>query len=159
MRAGVPAREDGPSHRRLSDEEVVAAVVKVVLEEGHVVGQERLRDLVLRALKSRNRQAGLTPARARRLAVLSGLVSVETRVRAGGPAPDRLERCPVCGSALARIANRTLTGGKVASGYRCARCGWWTGAREMRVPARYAFAAKLERAGGQTRFRRREKPL
>ncbi|HLE97857.1 MAG TPA: hypothetical protein VI997_10840 [Candidatus Thermoplasmatota archaeon] len=143
--------------RRLRDEEVVAAAVRVVLETGVVVGQELLRDLVLELVGDRGgAPAGLTPERARRLAARSGLVEIDVRVRDGGTTPD-LDGCLVCASALERTANRTLTGGRVPTGYRCRRCGWWTGARELRVPARYVFAAKLERKGGQTRFRRSER--
>lgn len=141
---------EAPKARRLRDEEVVAAALRVVLESGPVVGQAALRDLVLDLVGD---GAGLTPERVRRLAARSGLVEIDVRVRSGSKPPE-LERCLVCASALERTANRTLTGGRAPTGYRCRRCGWWTGARELRVPARYVFTARLERKGGQTRFRR-----
>jgi len=136
--------------KRLKDEEVVAILVKVILEEGTVASQTRLAELVNRQLKRRG--AAVTPARVRVLAVRSGLVGLTVRTRSDGPTPD-LERCPVCHSKLRRTANRTLTGATAQTGYRCTRCPWWTG-REMRVPHHYVFQAKVARAegGGQISF-------
>lgn len=144
--------------RRLRDEEVVAAVVKAVLEHGHIVGQERLRAAVLEELRARRTKVSLGPERARRLAARSGMVDVGVETRIVGHTPE-LTKCPVCGSGLRRSVNATLTGAKVSTGYRCARCPWWTGAREYRVPRRYTFTAALERRGPQTRFKRKERAL
>ncbi|MEA3198740.1 MAG: hypothetical protein QOE90_168 [Thermoplasmata archaeon] len=130
--------------KRVKDEEVVALLVKVILEEGTVSSQSRLAELVNRQLKRRG--ATVTPARARVLAVRSGLVGIHVRTRAGGPTPD-LARCPVCGSKLRRTANRTLTGSTAQTGYKCTRCPWWTG-RELRVPHHYVFQAKVARLEG-----------
>ncbi len=50
-----------------------------------------------------------------------------------------LDRCPVCGSELAPIHNRTLTGDTVRIGQRCRRCDYWTHSAR-RVPVRYTFS-------------------
>lgn len=50
-----------------------------------------------------------------------------------------LVACPVCGSPLSPIHNRTLTGDTVVLGQRCTRCDYWTHA-VRRVPVRYLFS-------------------
>lgn len=138
------AQAEAPKRKRVKDEEVVALLVKVILEEGTVASQTRLAELVNRQLKRRG--AHITPTRARVLAVRSGLVGITVRTRAGGATPE-LARCPVCGSKLRRTTNRTLTGATAQTGYRCTRCPWWTG-REMRIPHHYVFQAKVARLEG-----------
>lgn len=133
--------------KRARDEEIVATLVQVILEEGTVSSQTRLAELVNRRLAKRG-GLRVTPARVRVLAVRSGLVGITIRTRAGGPTPE-LSRCPVCGARLKRTANRTLTGATTASGYRCTRCPWWTG-RELRIPTHYVFQAKVTRAEGRS---------
>lgn len=137
-------RPDGPPSRRVRDEEVVATLVKVILEEGTVASQTRLARLV-------NEQLGggrhVTAERIRVLAVKSGLVSLGIRTRVQGETGE-LERCPVCRGKLRRTSNRTLTGATASTGYKCTRCPWWTG-REMRVPQHYVFAARVARAEGR----------
>jgi hypothetical protein len=55
--------------------------------------------------------------------------------------PDREPptECPVCGSPLRPIRNRTLTGDSVVLGQQCTRCRYWTH-HSRRVPTRYSFA-------------------
>lgn len=142
-----------PTYRVPPDEEVVAATVKVILREGQVDSQKRLAELVKREMRRRDPKARVGESRIRHLALASGLVGVHVRARHEGTSP-KLEECPVCGSALKRTTNRTLTGGTSSTGYKCTRCPWWTG-REYRVPNRYAFFPLVERreAGKQLTFR------
>ena len=49
--------------------------------------------------------------------------------------------CPVCTSALKKVHNATLYGGKVAIGFKCKLCGYLTGHR-CREPSRYSFSLK-----------------
>ena len=60
-------------------------------------------------------------------------LTVHYTERPDGPLP---ESCPVCGSELAPIRNRTLTGETVVLGRTCTRCAYWTHAAR-RVPVRY----------------------
>lgn len=147
---------EGAPRKRARDEEVVATLVKVILDEGTVASQKRLAQLVNRQLGRRGMR--VTGERVRVLAIKSGLVALTMRVRVDGPTPD-LERCPVCRSRLRRTANRTLAGGTTQTGYRCMRCPWWTG-RELRIPQHYVFQARVSRTEkGQVTFssaRRRE---
>jgi hypothetical protein len=135
--------KDAPAGR-VRDEEVVATLVKVILEEGTVASQTRLAELVNGELGGRRH---VTPGRIRVLAIRSGLVSLTIRTRVQGETPV-LEACPVCHGKLRRTANRTLTGATASTGYKCTRCPWWTG-REMRVPQHYVFAARVARAEGR----------
>ena len=134
-----------PNRKRARDEEIVAIVVQVILEEGTVASQTRLAELVNARLK--RRALRVTPARVRELAVRSGLIGVTIRTRAGGATPE-LERCPVCAGRLKRTTNKTLTGATASTGYKCTRCPWWTG-REMRVPTHYVFQARVTRSEGR----------
>jgi len=61
--------------------------------------------------------------------------------------PDGLlpEHCPVCGSELVPIRNRTLTGETVVLGRECSRCAYWTHAAR-RVPVRYTVSRGVPRA-------------
>lgn len=143
---------EAPTRKRARDEEIVAVLVKVILDEGTVASQKRLAQLVNRELRKRGMH--VTGERVRVLAVKSGLVALQVRVRIDGETPE-MERCPVCRSRLKRTANRTLTGGSAATGYKCSRCPWWTG-RELRIPNHYVFQARVARAEkGQVTFAQR----
>lgn len=143
--AKAAGRKGAQPRRRVTDEELVALLVKVILDEGTVSSQRRLAELVNGQL--RRRGAHVTGQRLRVLAVRSGLVGVAIRARVDGETPH-LEKCPVCHSRLKRTANRTLTGGTASTGYRCPRCPWWTG-RDLRIPMHYTFSAKVARAEGE----------
>lgn len=130
------------ARKRAKDEEIVAILVKVILEEGTVASQTRLAQLVNRQLARRH--MAVTGERLRVLAVKSGLVSLAIRARIDGETPE-MERCPVCRARLKRTANRTLTGATTSTGYKCSRCPWWTG-RELRIPQHYTFQARVARS-------------
>ena len=51
--------------------------------------------------------------------------------------------CPVCREPLAKVHNATLSGGRVAIGFRCPLCRYLTGHR-WREPARYGFSLRDE---------------
>lgn len=156
--------------KRAKDEEVVAVIVKVILDEGTVASQTRLAQLVNRQLAKRGMH--VTGERIRVLAIKSGLVGLTIRARTDGDTPE-MERCPVCRSRLRRTSNRTLTafdaaadaprrgtnaGTTTQTGYRCTRCPWWTG-RELRVPQHYVFQARVSRTEkGQVTFESRLNP-
>ena len=143
------ARKAEKPRRRTSDAEIVALVVKVVLDEGTIASQTRLAELVNRQLARRGMR--VTAERIRVLAVKSGLVRISVRTRTSGNTPE-MERCPVCRSRLKRTANKTLTGTTTQTGYRCTRCPYWTG-RELRIPQHYVFQARVGRTEkGQLTF-------
>ena len=147
--APAPRKGRPPQYRIPSDEEVVAAIVRVMLREGQVHSQRRLKELVERALRAIDASYRVGEGRVRHLALRSGLVGVAVHARHEGETP-RLDKCPVCGSALVRTSNRTLTGGHAQVGYKCSRCPWWTG-RDYRIPNRYDFFPLVESKGEDRR--------
>jgi hypothetical protein len=53
----------------------------------------------------------------------------------------KLRACPVCGSKVKKIQNKTLKGGFITTGYRCTACPYHTGL-PVRLPARYVFSIR-----------------
>jgi len=100
--------------------------------------QAEFREALLKVLRRDEPLAVIGGARLRRL--LIDVPGVRMSVRFTERSTSRpLTSCPVCGSPLAPIHNRTLTGDTVVLGQRCTRCDYWThGAR--RVPVRYFFS-------------------
>jgi ribosomal protein L34E len=101
------------------------------------------RAAVLEELRRDEPQAALGGRRLRRLLV--GVPGVRLSVRyTEKPGLGPPDACPVCGSELGPVRNRTLTGETVVLGRECRRCSYWThGSR--RVPVRYAVTGGTPR--------------
>jgi hypothetical protein len=99
--------------------------------------QESFRRAMLPFLRDEDEKFALGGGRMRRLLLDSPAVRLEVSYARRSHLPP-LEHCPVCGSGLIPIHNRTLTGGEVTLGYRCRRCRYWTHL-DRRVPVRYRF--------------------
>ena len=128
-----------PEYRIPKDDVIRAAISRVFQTRHEVSSQRALKRLVEREVRgSENFRVG--EERIRRLAIESGLTRLEIRAR---EADERrgLTKCPVCGERVKRIKNMTVFGGTVTLGYRCDRCGYWTGLRK-RVPTRYVFTRR-----------------
>lgn len=143
---------------RVPDGESVRAAALAVLRRrrGPPPTQSELARAVRPLLRSDEPLYALGERRLRRLLLeTDGVrVDVEYAERATGDPPPE---CPVCGSPLAPISNRTLDGGRTVLGAECPRCGYWTH-RRRRVPVRYGFRAvsgpsrvAARAAGGTTR--------
>jgi len=102
------------------------------------------RAAVVEALRREEPLAAIGGPRLRRLLVtIPGVkMTVHYTERPDSPLP---EWCPVCGSALEPIRNRTLTGETVVLGRECTRCAYWTHAAR-RVPVRYTVSRGVPRA-------------
>lgn len=102
------------------------------------------RAAVVEALRREEPLAAIGGPRLRRLLVeVPGVkLTVHYTERPDGPLP---EKCPVCGSGLEPIRNRTLTGETVVLGRQCTRCPYWTHAAR-RVPVRYTVSRGQPRA-------------
>lgn len=122
---------------QVRDEEVVAALAAVFARHDKVETQRRLRELVAKELGRRRPGARVSGERARALAVRAGLVRLEMRTKAGDGIQG-VSQCPVCGGKLRKVRNRTLSGGQVLVGLRCAACGYRAGQR-IAVPTKYTF--------------------
>ena len=136
--ARPPKRERSVRYRRPPAEIVQRAARRVVRgSKASFSSQEEFRRALLRVIRRDEPLAVLGGPRLRRL--LLDVPGVRMSVRFTERITSRpLVACPVCGSPLAPIHNRTLTGDTVVLGQRCTRCDYWTHA-SRRVPVRYIF--------------------
>lgn len=126
-------------YRIPSDDAVRASIARVLNTRRAVNSQRQLKKLVEKDLRSEETFRVGEP-RLRQIAIDSGLVDLEIHCRETGQKRS-LVRCPVCTERLRRVRNMTVFGGTVTLGYRCSRCGYWTGLRK-RVPTRYVFTRR-----------------
>jgi hypothetical protein len=128
-----------PKYRRPTDE-LVRRLARRAVRGGKASfeSQAAFHDALIALLRREEPLAVLGGARLRRLVLeVPGIrLGVRYTERHRGPAPTV---CPVCGSELRAIHNRTLSGESVVLGQRCTRCEYWTH-RERRVPVRYTFS-------------------
>lgn len=139
---GVPRRKAVPKpvRYRRPDAELVRRWARRVVrgEKASFASQEAFRAALLAVLRSDEPQAVLGGPRLRKLLV--DVPGVRIGVRYTEREDDRpLTECPVCGSPLRAIHNRTLGGETVVLGQRCTRCAYWTH-RLRRIPVRYTFS-------------------
>ncbi len=135
-----PAKKDRPAKFRRPASELVQRLARRVVRGGkaHFASQAAFRDALLTQIRREEPLAAIGGSRLRRLLVgIPGLrISVRYTERED---PRPLVKCPVCGSPLSPIRNRTLTEGTVVLGQKCTRCDYWTH-RTRRVPVRYTFS-------------------
>jgi len=137
--ASPPEGEPGPRYRRPSPE-LVRRLARRVVRGGRATfhSQAAFRDALLELLRREEPLATIGGPRLRRLLLeVPGVrMTVRYTERPDGPPPTA---CPVCGSGLRPIRNKTLSGESIVLGQRCERCDYWThGPR--RVPVRYSFS-------------------
>lgn len=129
---------------RLPTSQVLAVAISDALRENpSVSSQHRLTELVREKLRQLDPDYMVTEERVRRVAIGSGLARVEVSTRDSGKR-KKLSRCPVCGSKLRRVRNRTISGGTITLGQRCTSCPYSMG-RTRRIPIRYVFTSTRPR--------------
>lgn len=128
-----------PEYRIPKDERVRASIERVFSTRHVVNSQRQLKRLVEKDLRTEEVFRVGEP-RLRQITIESGLVNLEIHCRETAERRS-LVRCPVCGERLRRVRNMTVFGGTVTLGYRCSRCGYWTGLKK-RVPTRYIFTRR-----------------
>jgi hypothetical protein len=136
----APAERSPPPKFRRASPELVRRMARRVVRGGRAsfASQAAFRAALLDLVRREEPLAAIGGARMRRL--LLDVPGVRMTVRYSERHDGRaLDACPVCGSELRPIRNRTLTGGSVVLGHRCVRCEYWTH-EARRVPVRYAFA-------------------
>ncbi len=128
-----------PEYRIPSDEVVRAALARVFQTRHEVPSQRQLKRLVERDLRgAENFRVG--EERVRHLAIDSGLVGLQIHTRESEQKRG-LTKCPVCGERVKRVKNMTVFGGTVTLGFRCPKCGYWSGLKR-RIPTRYVFTRR-----------------
>jgi len=126
-------------YRIPTDDAIRAAIARVFQTRHEVPSQRALKRLVDRELRgSENFKVG--EERVRHLAIESGLVGLQIHTREAEQKRS-LTKCPVCGERVKRLKNMTVFGGTVTLGFRCPKCGYWSGLRR-RVPVRYVFTRR-----------------
>jgi nucleotide-binding universal stress UspA family protein len=146
--AEPPKREPPVRYRRVPDEVLRRATRRVVRgSRAHYASQEAFRNAILDVVRREEPLAVVGGARLRRIALetMGVRLTVHYTERAGVPPP---RACPVCGSELQPIRNRTLTGDSVVLGQHCTQCDYWTH-RVRRVPVRYLFSGSAARRAVQ----------
>lgn len=123
-----------------TDEEVADAIRRAVARHGVVNSQRKLTELVRKELKTLDPDFTIAEERVRMMAINKGLVKISINAR-DTPAKTSSSTCPVCSKRMKHIKNLTVYGGSVDLGYRCPRCGYWTGLKSRR-PTRYIFSSK-----------------
>lgn len=132
------------SYRVPATELLAVAIADVLRSHASVGSQAQFTELVRQKLRDIDPEYAVTEERLRRMAVRSGLVTVEVESRDSGKR-TRTKVCPVCGGRMERVRNRTLAGGTTTLGYRCDTCPYATGPTR-RIPVRYVFRSALPRA-------------
>ena len=122
------------------DEQIKKALKNVFKKFRTVPSQTRLKQLVLKELKTKKKEYGVSETRLRNIAINSDFIKLEIHSREGDP-KKIMNRCPVCNNSLSRVKNLTIWGGEVTIEFRCKKCSYWTG-KKKRIPTRYAFHYK-----------------
>lgn len=135
----IPIPSRMREYRVPDDERVRASLERVFSTRREVDSQRKLKRLVEKDLKS-DETFRVGEQRVRKIAIDSGIVNLEIHSRET-QSKKSMVKCPVCEERLTRVRNMTVFGGTVTLGYRCNRCGYWTGLRR-RVPTRYVFTRR-----------------
>jgi hypothetical protein len=138
--ASPPEASSAAHYHRPSDEEVRRAARRLVRGgRAMFVSQRQFLVALVGSLRREDPLAVVGGRRLRRL--LIGLPGVRLTVHYTEREDRRpLDACPVCGSTLRPIRNRTLSGESVVLGLRCTRCDYWTH-RARRIPVRYRITS------------------
>ncbi len=126
-------------YRIPSDDDVRGALTRIFQTRHQVPSQRNLKALVEKDLATKE-TFRVGEERLRHLAIDSGLIGLEIHTREAVEKKSIL-RCPVCEGRVKRLRNMTVFGGTVTLGFRCPKCGYWSGLRR-RVPTRYVFTAR-----------------
>ena len=126
-----------------SDEQIQSALNKIFKEHHLIQTQKKLKKLVLKNINTKKEKFGVTEARIRKLALKNKLVKIEIHSREGSPKKS-MNKCPVCGSSLKKVKNKTIWGGEVTIEFSCPFCKYWTG-KKKRIPTRYVFHSKISK--------------
>ena len=98
-------------------------------------------DLTRKKLREINPEYSVTDERVRKVAIQTGVASVEIKSREI-PSQKPTTECPVCSSKMRRIKNKTLYGKAVTLRYKCPKCKFSTGICRS-IPVRYIFRYAL----------------
>ena len=150
-----PSKKERPVKYRRPPAEIVQRAARRLVRGGKASfsSQTEFREALLKVIRRDEPLAALGGPRLRKL--LLEVPGIRMSVRFTERSSSRpLVACPICGSPLAPIHNRTLTGSTVVLGQKCTRCDYWTHAAR-RIPVRYLFTE----AGIDGRSRRTQRSV
>lgn len=127
------------AYRIPRDEQVARAIDDCLVRIPRMHSQQELCDAVVAELAFTDPLYKVGPERVRRIGIESGIISIEISYAATNKSVG--EVCPVCGSELFAVLNRTLDGGTVEMSRSCRRCGYTAKGAETK-PARYEITRK-----------------
>ena len=124
------------SYRIPSEDEVAKAIANVLVRTPHMRSQKELCEAVTAELMCLDTEYRIGPDRIRRIGISRQLFKLDIRYADTGKKAGKW--CPVCGSILLSVRNRTLEGGSVELMRRCKVCGYTARGGCVR-PARYVI--------------------
>ena len=129
------------TYRIPREAEIVKAIENVLVRNPHIRSQSELTSLVADELFFMDQEYKVSGNRIRKVGLKHKLFRIDIRYAR----TDRRNvsgRCPVCGSELESIKNRTLEGGTVELMKTCKLCGY-AGRADAERPARYVIDRRL----------------
>lgn len=127
---------------QIPSEGILSVAIAEVLRQHEVVSsQSKLADLTRKKLREINPAYSVTDERVRKVAIQTGVASVEIKSREI-PSQKPTTECPACGSKMRRIKNKTLYGKAITLRYKCPKCKFSTGISRS-IPVRYIFKYAL----------------
>ena len=128
------------SYRIPSEDEVAKAIENVLVRTPHIRSQRALCEAVSAELMCQDTDYRIGAERIRRIGISRQLFNLDiSYADAGRPAG---KWCPVCGSILLSVRNRTLDGDTVELLRKCKVCGY-TAKGNRSKPARYGIERRM----------------
>lgn len=128
------------SYRIPSEDEVAKAIENVLVRTPHMRSQRELCDAVSAELMCLDTDYRIGPERIRRIGISRQLFKLEIKYADKGRPAGKW--CPVCGSILLSVRNRTLDGKTVELMRRCKVCGY-SAKGNCSKPARYVIERRV----------------
>lgn len=129
------------SYRIPREAEIVKAIENVLVRNPHIRSQAELTRLVSDELYFMDQEYKISGNRIRKVGLKYKLFRIDIRY-ARSDRKNSSGKCPVCGSELESIKNRTLEGGTVELMKTCKLCGY-AGRTDAEKPARYIIDRRL----------------
>ncbi len=128
------------SYRIPSEDEVAKAIENVLVRTPHIRSQRALCEAVSAELMCQDTDYRIGAERIRRIGISRQLFNLDiSYADAGRPAG---KWCPVCGSILLSVRNRTLDGDTVELLRKCKVCGYAAKGNRSK-PARYGIERRM----------------
>lgn len=128
------------SYRIPSEDEVAKAIENVLVRTPHIRSQRALCETVSAELMCQDTDYRIGAERIRRIGISRQLFNLDiSYADAGRPAG---KWCPVCGSILLSVRNRTLDGDTVELLRKCKVCGYAAKGNRSK-PARYGIERRM----------------